>query len=76
MRSIINFFIRREACRNAATAIQGHPWDGEIGHHAWSLTVFFEEYMHSGAEGTAEDFGPKDAVELKVVKKGEVTCRA
>lgn len=52
----------------AAIACQGHPWDGDLGHHLWSITVFFEAYMDVGAEGTHADFGPKDAAELTVIR--------
>jgi len=31
----------------------------------WSAAVFFESYMAEGAEGTREDFGPKEPVELR-----------
>lgn len=33
----------------------------------WSATVFFEKYMLDGANETHDEFGPKDAVELKPV---------
>ena len=33
----------------------------------WSITVFFEQYMTEGANGTAESFGPKEPVKLEGV---------
>lgn len=48
----------------AATAIQGKGTDDEIAPRVWSLAVFFESYMAHGAEGTREDFGPKEPVKL------------
>lgn len=66
---ILNFWVRHEACRLAARVCQGHEFDGEIGSHLWSVTVFFEAYIHGGCEATVDDFGPKDAVELKIVRE-------
>ena len=59
--------IRREACKMAALAIQNHRDEDRIAPRLWSLTVFFENYMCEGAEGTEEDFGPKPPVDLKEV---------
>lgn len=33
----------------------------------WSVTVFFENYLAEGAEGTREEFGPREAIELREV---------
>lgn len=30
----------------------------------WSAIVLFEQYMLEGANGTADDFGPKEPVKL------------
>lgn len=63
-----DYIIRREACRLAAAAIRSHEvTDGSYAPMLWSLAVFFENYLRDGAEGTQEDFGPKDPVELKKV---------
>jgi hypothetical protein len=35
----------------------------------WSVTVFFEKYICDGAEGTIQDFGPKEPAELKAVNQ-------
>jgi hypothetical protein len=66
---LLGFCVRREACRLAAQAVQG-PWskDRDIAHLLWSLTVFFEDYMLKGAANTQEDFGPKEPVELGLVR--------
>ncbi len=68
MKRLFYFWIRREACRMAALAIQNHTDKDQIVPRVWSLTVFFESYMHNGADGTMADFGPKEPVELKEVK--------
>jgi len=34
----------------------------------WALTVFFEEYMRKGADETQADWGPKDPVDLSLVR--------
>lgn len=65
---LFGFWIRREACRLSALAMQGEFSDGDISQRLWSLTVFFERYMLMGAEGTLEDFGPKEPVDLKAVE--------
>ena len=66
---LLGFWIRREACRMAAEAVRG-PWSEgrDVAHLLWSLTVFFEEYMRKGAVATRADFGPKDAVDLGIVR--------
>jgi hypothetical protein len=69
MKRLFAFWIRREACRMAARAIQNHTHEDEISPRVWSLAVFFEAYMWEGAEGTQADFGPLPAVELSVVGK-------
>lgn len=35
----------------------------------WSVTVFFESYLLEGAEGTREEFGPREVIELKEVSQ-------
>lgn len=52
----------------AAIAMQGQCAEGDISSRAWSLCVYFEMYIRVGAEGTEEDFGPKEPVVLKAVK--------
>jgi hypothetical protein len=65
---VIGLWYRLQACRLAAEAIKGRQ-DGEVlAPLVWSLAVFFEAYLREGVEGTREDFGPKDAVELNVVR--------
>lgn len=64
---LFGFFIRREACRLSALALQGEVANGDIAQRLWSLTVFFEKYMCDGADGTHEDFGPKEPVTLHTI---------
>lgn len=61
---LFGWWYRWQACKMAATAIQGKGTDDEIAPRVWSLAVFFESYMAHGAEGTREDFGPKEPVKL------------
>jgi hypothetical protein len=61
------FWVRREACRLASRAMPSDWKDGNFAVHIWSLTVFFEQYMLVGAEGTQSDFGPKGAPVLSLV---------
>lgn len=53
-----------------AVAMQNHKSDDELCPRAWSMTVFFETYMCFGADGTRDDFGPKDPVALNEVNEG------
>lgn len=69
IKRVLGFWIRREACRLSALAMQGEFSDGDISQRLWSLTVFFELYMRRGSEGTLADFGPKGPVELKEVER-------
>ena len=55
---IKGWIVRAEAAETALTAAK-HSHDEE-----W---VFFESYLTEGAEGTREDFGPKDPAQLKPV---------
>lgn len=66
---LFGWLVRWQACKMTALAIHGHKWDGELGHHAWSLTILFEQYMITGADGTMDDFGPKEPINLTVVEK-------
>lgn len=66
---LFGFWIRREACRCAAEAVKGDWAAGrDAGSTLWCLTVFFERYMHLGADVTQADFGPKEPVELGIVR--------
>lgn len=69
MRRLFNFFVRREACRLAALSMPSDWKDGSFAIHIWSLAVFFEQYMREGENGTREDFGPKGAPVLSIVRK-------
>ena len=63
---LLGYWIRRDACRLAAQALRATDVEDGYAPRIWSLAVFFEKYLLEGAEGTAEDFGPKDPVELKM----------
>ena len=39
--------------------------DAGITPRIWSVTVFFEGYLRFDAEGTQDDFGPREPIELK-----------
>lgn len=69
LKSMFYMYVRYKACKLAAQAISG--WNNEDGDgicpRIWSLTVFFENYICEGADGTLEDFGPKEPVQLSDV---------
>lgn len=46
---------------------RNHPDDRSLAPIAWSMAVFFELYMTTGADGTSEEFGPKEPTELREV---------
>ena len=66
---VFGYFVRREACRLAAQAAQG-PWSQgrDVSHLLWSLTVFFELYLRHGGDETQKDFGPKEVIELGILR--------
>jgi hypothetical protein len=49
---------RVEAVHAAATAFASGLYETQ--EELWALTVFFDRYIETGAEGTMEDFGPAD----------------
>jgi hypothetical protein len=57
--------VRTKACTLAALVLSTRKDAESLVPLGWSLTVFFETYIWSGAEGTREAFGPKDPVELR-----------
>jgi hypothetical protein len=63
--------VRIKACELAALVLSTKKDGEDLVPLAWSLAVFFEMYILKGAEGTREDFGPKDPVELFVVDQQE-----
>lgn len=65
---MFGFWIRREACRLAAQAMNGQCNEGDVGRRLWALAIFFEQYMRGGAEGTLADFGYKEPVKLGAVE--------
>lgn len=66
---LFGWWYRWQACKMAAQVVAG--WnngpDEGITPRIWSVTVFFERYMTMGGDGTQEDFGPKEPVELRDV---------
>lgn len=56
---------RRLAVKLAARFMAGRP-DDPLHPHLWCVTVFFESYLAMGAGGTAQTFGPKEPVKLRV----------
>lgn len=61
--------IRIKACECAAKAISARQTGECILPMLWSMTVFFEQYIHEGSDGTRKDFGPEEPIELKIVSK-------
>ncbi len=67
---MFGWWYRWQACKMAAIVFSNrqHGSDEAVSPMIWSVTVFFESYMIDGADGTLEDFGPKEPTELKVQK--------
>lgn len=66
---LFGYWIRRDACRLAAQALKATDVEDGYTPRIWSLTVFFECYLLSGASNTKADFGPPEPTELTVVSK-------
>lgn len=64
---LFGYWIRRDACRLAAHTLKATDVEASYTPRLWSMTVFFEQYLCEGANGTADDFGPPDPVALKPV---------
>lgn len=66
---LFGWWYRWQACKMAAYVLsnRNHTDDRSLAPICWSLSVFFELYMTTGANGTMEEFGPNDAIELKSV---------
>jgi|HubBroStandDraft_5_1064220.scaffolds.fasta_scaffold292307_3 hypothetical protein len=66
---LFGYWVRWQACKMAALFMSGRNErnDEGVAPAIWSATVFFETYMWEGAEGTRDDFGPKEPAELKSV---------
>lgn len=69
MYKIFGWWYRWQACKMAAEVMSGRNERSNEGivPLLWSVTVFFEMYLTSGSEGTIEDFGPKEPIQLKDV---------
>jgi hypothetical protein len=59
------------ACKLAAQVLVSRP-DVQTIPFAWSLAVFFEQYISGGADFTRKAFGPKKAVKLKIKSGGKL----
>jgi hypothetical protein len=68
MKRLFNFWVRWQACKMTATVLKTAQTEDGLAPYLWSLTVFFENYMHQGSEGTFEDFGPKEPPKLAALK--------
>lgn len=69
---LFGWWIRMRACEMASRVMQGQGFgtdDEGPCPRLWSCTVLFEQYILCGAEGTHEDFGPKDPVSLHPVQE-------
>jgi hypothetical protein len=64
---LFGWWYRWQACKLAAHVMSNrhHPDDRALAPICWSLAVFFELYLIDGADGTSEEFGPKEPVQLK-----------
>ncbi len=69
---MFGWWVRWQACKMAAQTVAA--WnevpDEGLTPKLWSVTVFFEMYILGGAGATQEEFGPKEAVELRPVEQG------
>jgi hypothetical protein len=70
---LFGWWYRWQACKMAATVMsnRNHGDDRSLVPMCWSLTVYFESYMWHGADWTADEFGPKEPVELKDVNSAK-----
>ena len=66
---LIDFWMRWQACKMSALVLKTAQTEDGLAPYLWSLTVFFESYMRDGAEGTREDFGPKEPPQLVAALK-------
>ena len=73
MYRLFGWWYRWQACKMAALVMsnRNHPDDRSLAPIAWSMAVFFELYMTTGADGTSEEFGPKDPTELREVARSD-----
>jgi len=68
---LFGWWFRWQACKMAAQVMQGQGMGTDNEGPApriFSLTVYFENYMCEGANGTADDFGPKEPIVLTSVE--------
>jgi hypothetical protein len=58
---------RIKACELAARVLQGRGTEVLVP-RLWSVVTFFEAYIADGANGTLEEFGPKEPVRIGLAK--------
>lgn len=68
---LFGWWVRREACRLAALAIRSADVEENWTPRIWSLVVFFENYLLTGARGTRDEFGPPEPVEIREIISGD-----
>jgi len=61
--------VRTKACELAAMVLSTRKETESLSPLAFSLAVFFELYIMSGASAVAKDFGPKGPVKLREVRR-------
>ena len=66
MYRLFGWWYRWQACKMAATLCADSEAVALVP-RLWSATVFFEKYMTDGADGTVEEFGPKEPADLKFI---------
>lgn len=68
---LFGWWYRWQACKMAALVLsnRNHADDRSLAPTCWSLAIFFELYLTTGAEGTSEEFGPKEPTELREVAR-------
>jgi hypothetical protein len=66
---LFGWWYRWQACKMAAHVLSNrhHGDDRSMSPIAWSMAVFFELYMTTGAEATQAEFGPKEPIDIKQV---------
>jgi hypothetical protein len=47
---------------------RNHQSDDAMTPLLWSTTVFFDRYLLLGADGTIDDFGPREPIQLRSIE--------
>lgn len=67
---LFGWWVRWQACKMAARVMEGQGLGDDtqgVCPRLWSCAVFFELYITTGAEETADEFGPKEPAQLHAV---------